>query len=83
MREDERPPNDKGLLIATNPSDGTEHHVDIHDASVDNVKNSSGGGLQAHDYWNNSTEFVRPLAAILTDATREPAASGSTGANRP
>jgi hypothetical protein len=26
---------------------------------------SSGGGLQAHDYWNNRTEFVDALARIL------------------
>lgn len=74
--QDERPPNDKGLLIATNPIDGTQQHVDIHDTSVDNIKNSSGGGLQAHDYWNNNSEFVVPLADILEGAIREPTAGG-------
>jgi hypothetical protein len=66
--QEERPSNDIGLLIATNPIDGTQHHVEIDDTSVDNIKNSAGGGLQAHDYWNNDSEFVIPLAKILKDA---------------
>jgi hypothetical protein len=39
--------------------------VHIQDTRVDNIRNSSGGGLQAHDYWNNRSEFVHPLAEIL------------------
>jgi len=39
--------------------------VPIRDTRVDNIRNSSGGGLQAHDYWNNRSEFVEPLAEIL------------------
>jgi hypothetical protein len=65
---DERPEGDKGLLVATSPADGDENHVDVLDTQVDNVKNSSGGGLQAHDYWNNRTEFVAPLAEIIEGA---------------
>jgi hypothetical protein len=62
---DERPEGDKGLLIATNPANGDERHVDVLDAQVDNVEHSSGGGLQAHDYWNNRTEFVAGLADVI------------------
>lgn len=65
---DEEPPRDDGLLKRTNPADGRQSHVEIGDARVDNIENSSGGGLQAHDYWNNQTEFVAPLAEILTQA---------------
>jgi hypothetical protein len=61
----ERPVGDIGLLVATNPADGRQSHVEITDTRVDNIHNSSGGGLQAHDYWNNSNEFVAPLAEIL------------------
>jgi hypothetical protein len=32
---------------------------------VDNVEHSSGGGLQAHNYWDNQTEVVAPLAETL------------------
>jgi hypothetical protein len=62
---DDRPPEDKGLLVATNPANGDERHVDVRDTQIDNIKHSSGGGLQAHDYWNNRTEFVDALARIL------------------
>jgi hypothetical protein len=62
---DERPERDKGLLIATDPASGDKHHVDVLDTQVDNIEHSFGGGLQAHDYWNNRSEFVARLAAIL------------------
>ena len=62
---DERPAHDKGLLVATNPISGDRCHVHILDTHVDNIHDSSGGGLQAHDYWNNRSEFVAPLADVL------------------
>ncbi|HEY2718610.1 MAG TPA: hypothetical protein VGI52_03195, partial [Solirubrobacteraceae bacterium] len=65
---EERPPRDLGLLESTDPVSGDKRHVDIGDTLVDNVANSSGGGLQAHDYWNNVEEFVGPLARVLTEA---------------
>jgi hypothetical protein len=68
---DRRGPGDIGLLVARNPDDGVERHVEVLDTRIDNIKNSSGGGLQAHDYWNNRSEFVAPLASILEDASGE------------
>jgi hypothetical protein len=59
---------DDGLLKQTNPESGIESHVDILDLEVDNITHSSGGGLQAHDYWNNIEQFVSPLAMILNEA---------------
>ena len=47
------------------PSSGARQHFAVDDHEVDNVENSAGGGLQAHDYWNNQTEFVQPLAQLL------------------
>ena len=64
----EQPRRDIGLLRSTDTRDGTESHVEVLDTQVDNIENSSGGGLQAHDYWNNSSEFVKPLAQILGEA---------------
>ncbi len=55
---------DGGLLVARS-ADGTIRHVPIADARVDNTKFSSGGGLQAHDYWNNQEQFVSALANLL------------------
>ena len=37
----------------------------IADFEVDNLKNSSGGGLQAHNYWANENEFIPPLVRAL------------------
>ncbi|MHB8507684.1 MAG: hypothetical protein ACYDGR_03430 [Candidatus Dormibacteria bacterium] len=37
----------------------------IGDVQVDNVAHSSGGGLQAHNYWDNTSEFISPLARLL------------------
>jgi hypothetical protein len=62
---EERPDGDIGLLEATDPISGDCSHVHICDTRVDNIRNSCGGGLQAHDYWNNRSEFVEPLAEIL------------------
>lgn len=56
-----------GLLVTRNPLDGTTLHAPITDIEVNNTKHSSGGGLQAHDYWNNTVEFVPALARLLSD----------------
>jgi hypothetical protein len=61
---DEPPEPDSGLLVARD-ADSAVRHVPIADALVENVKYSSGGGLQAHDYWNNEKQFVTALAALL------------------
>ena len=58
---------DDALLVAVDPLDGAQRHFAVDDRPVDNVTNSSGGGLQAHDYWNNETEFVGGLADLLED----------------
>jgi hypothetical protein len=47
---DQRPAGDIGLLVAVDRVDGARSHVRIADTRVDNIANSSGGGLQAHDY---------------------------------
>jgi pimeloyl-ACP methyl ester carboxylesterase len=52
-------------LVAVDPDSGDESLLPIADREVSNVKHSSGGGLQAHDYWNNREQFVKPLAEKL------------------
>jgi hypothetical protein len=32
---------------------------------VDNVENSRGGGLQAHNYWDNEDQFVMQFCDIV------------------
>jgi hypothetical protein len=46
-------------------------NLEVCDISVDNIHNSSGGGLQAHDYWNNTKDFVPQLAKLVSEALRE------------
>jgi hypothetical protein len=59
---------DDGLLVAVSPSDGLRRHVHVTDIPVNNIEHSSGGGLQAHDYWNNERDYVPKLAALLKAA---------------
>jgi hypothetical protein len=54
-----------GLFQAHDPDSGKPLPLTIADRQVDNWKNSCGGGLQSHNYWDNQREFVRPLATIL------------------
>lgn len=35
------------------------------DSRVDNTSNSAGGGIQAHDYWDNQKQFVHELGKVL------------------
>jgi hypothetical protein len=68
-------PDDYSLLVAIDPVEGTKRHFEIDDEKIDNVKHSSGGGLQAHDYWNNRDQFAEPLAERLrTLAAQRPPA---------
>jgi len=43
----------------------TPFFIDVCDQQVDNVKNSPGGGLIAHNYWDNGKDFVPRLARIV------------------
>ena len=61
---DQQPEPDEGLLVARD-ANGALRHVQIDDRRVDNIKYSSGGGLQAHDYWNNEKQVVTHLSTLL------------------
>jgi hypothetical protein len=39
--------------------------IKVDDREVDNVVKSAGGGLQAHNYWDNEEQFVTQLADIV------------------
>ena len=55
----------KSLFHWMNPDTNARESQQIQDIGVDNMKNSSGGGLQAHNYWDNTAEVVKPLASFL------------------
>jgi hypothetical protein len=54
-----------GLFRALNEDTGAMMPIVIDDRAVDNVRDSAGGGLQAHNYWDNGRDVVGPLAGIL------------------
>jgi hypothetical protein len=58
------------LFRVVHPETGAVDPVVIAEHQVDNLKHSTGGGLQAHNYWDNSSEFVEPLAHMLKDRAR-------------
>ena len=41
------------------------------DTEVHDLEKSQGGGLQAHNYWDNKEEFVQRLASIVTDVANQ------------
>lgn len=63
-------PGELGLFYALNDT-GAPGSVTITDIEVDNLKNSSGGGLQAHNYWDNKKQFITPLAQLLNTTLAE------------
>lgn len=70
------PPPDtaQSLFQEVDPDTGSAAPFPIDDREVDNVVHSSGGGLQAHNYWDNETQVVAPLAGMLGQFVTEPAA---------
>lgn len=63
--------NRQKLLRYINSYTGKTSGIDIVDIEVDNLRYSSGRGLQAHNYWQNEIQFVQPLAALLKEAATE------------
>jgi hypothetical protein len=61
-------PNGKqltGLFHSVNLETGNVRNMIIEDILVDNLKHSKGGGMQAHNYWDNQQDFIEPLATFL------------------
>jgi len=46
--------------------------IKVDDREVDNVVKSTGGGLQAHNYWDNEEQFVTQLADIVRATASNP-----------
>jgi hypothetical protein len=61
---DRRSPGELGLLISR-ARDGVHTHCFVEDRRVDNLCKPTSGGLPAHDYWSNETEFINPFAELL------------------
>ncbi|MBV9231350.1 MAG: hypothetical protein JOZ18_18710, partial [Chloroflexi bacterium] len=59
------------LMKALDPNTGQISDLHIDDRTVDNLTNSRGDGLQAHNYWDNDKEFVQPLADLLKQTSNQ------------
>lgn len=59
-------PGDAGLFRLRRGG-GFLDQAHVADRVVDNVKNSTVGGLRAHDYWDNRAQFVPALARVLRE----------------
>jgi hypothetical protein len=64
-------PDTRGLFVRDDPDTGATYRLPIVDIAVDNVNRSEGGGLQAHNYWDNMAEVIPTLAALVRAASRE------------
>jgi hypothetical protein len=53
-----------GIYQATDPS-GNTSHICINDKLVNNRANNAGGGIPAHNYWDNTEEFIPRVAEIV------------------
>ena len=60
--------NGPGLFVRYDPVTGAQSHVAVADIKVDNVGAGVGGGLPAHNYWDNIDGFVKPVAGIVVNA---------------
>jgi hypothetical protein len=58
--------SDETLFEYIDLDDKDPFWIKVTDIPVDNVKNSRGGGLQAHNYWDNEEDFVKRLAQLLS-----------------
>jgi hypothetical protein len=53
-----------GLFVVYDPQSGASSNVEVADEVVDNVAAHSGGGLPAHNYWDNP-DFCKRAAALI------------------
>lgn len=65
-------PGDETLFHCIDLNNEEPGWIKVKDITVDNVNNSRGGGLQAHNYWDNEEEFVKQLATLLHDIAADP-----------
>jgi hypothetical protein len=53
------------LYYGIDPNSNDQRKVHLVDYEVQNAANGAGGGLPAHNYWDNEAQFVQPLANLL------------------
>lgn len=58
-----------GLFTATDPDTGNPLPIHLFDLETQNEAHGAGGGLPAHNYWDNDEQVVQPLAKLLQEVT--------------
>jgi hypothetical protein len=58
-----------GMFVVHDPETGVETSMPVVDIRVDNVRDSTGGALRAHNYWDNDA-FCRAAAAVISGVLR-------------
>lgn len=51
--------------LKDDPNSSIPSNSEINDIKVDNVHKTIGGGLHAHNYWDNQEPFVKQLTDIV------------------
>jgi hypothetical protein len=59
------PAPEVGLFLDVDPQTGSSTPYPVDDFIVSNIAHVAGGGLRAHDYWDNTVEVVPRLADRL------------------
>jgi hypothetical protein len=77
MSLDPAPP--AGLFVDVDFQTGIESNHPLEDILVDNVNHVSGGGLRAHDYWDNTAEVVPRIADRLRQLAPPSRPQGGNG----
>lgn len=54
------------MFLVHNPETGDQSEINIIDHQVDNVSDSQGGGLRAHNYWDNDAFAIEAANVIET-----------------
>jgi hypothetical protein len=57
------------MFVVHDPDTGAETPMPVSDVQVDNVRDSRGGGLRAHNYWDNDA-FCAGAAGVISAALR-------------
>lgn len=79
----ESDPGGSGLFVHYDSATGTPEDLGVVDIKVDNIGAGAGGGLPAHNYWDNIREFVPKLAEIVVKASGDQADLNGTPAVQP
>jgi len=80
-RPDQKPELKGSLYHWINPDSGEPLRPNLEDVTVSNLEHSSGGGLQAHNYWDNRHEVIPVLGDIVRSTVRQPVHASNSGAN--